>query len=43
MIDARLVGTERPHPMAQPVAPTLEEAYLLFAPDEDPAATASKD
>ena len=42
-IDARLVGTERPHPMAQAVAPTLEEAYLLFAPDEDPAITANKD
>jgi ABC-2 type transport system ATP-binding protein len=43
VIDARLVGIERPHPMAQAVAPTLEEAYLLFAPDEDPAAATSKE
>jgi ABC-2 type transport system ATP-binding protein len=43
IIDARLVGRERPHPLAQAVAPTLEEAYLLFAPDEDPPAAASKE
>lgn len=43
IIDARLVGPERPHPMAQAVAPTLEEAYLLFVPDEDLSASASKE
>lgn len=33
MVEARLVSRERPHPAAIPVASTLEEAYLFFAPD----------
>ena len=42
-IDARLVGPERPHPDAHVVAPTLEEAYLYFVPEERPATTANKE
>jgi hypothetical protein len=30
LVEARLVGRERPHPAAMPVSPTIEEAYLLF-------------
>jgi ABC-2 type transport system ATP-binding protein len=30
LVEARLVGRERPHPAATPASPTIEEAYLLF-------------
>lgn len=32
MVEVRLLARERPHPAAIAVAPTLEEAYLFFAP-----------
>jgi len=41
-VEARLVASERPHPLATPVAPTIEEAYLYFAdaaPDPPDART----
>jgi len=31
LVEARLVAATRPHPLALPAAPTLEEAYLRFA------------
>jgi ABC-type multidrug transport system ATPase subunit len=30
VVEARLVGRDRPHPAAMLVSPTMEEAYLLF-------------
>ncbi len=33
MVEARLLARERPHSAAVPATPTLEEAYLFFAPE----------
>jgi ABC-2 type transport system ATP-binding protein len=39
-VEARLVAPARPHPLAAPVAPTLEEAYLRFAAEAPAVADA---
>jgi ABC-type multidrug transport system ATPase subunit len=41
VVEARLIARESPLPAAVAVAPTLEEAYLLFADDELPQMAAS--
>ena len=39
-VEARLLAPARPHPLAEPVPPTLEDAYMLFA-GEAPAREAA--
>lgn len=40
LVEARLVAATRPHPLALPTVPTLEEAYLRFAADAPTAPVA---